>query len=85
MAAYTGPTPSGIRVNGVYTPPGGRGRGYASAAVAALSQWLLERGRRFCFLYTDLANPTSNKIYAEVGYRCVADWEDHAFEAAPPA
>jgi predicted GNAT family acetyltransferase len=30
-------------------------------------------------LFTDLANPTSNKIYAEIGYRRVADWEEHAF------
>ena len=25
-------------------------------------------GRRFCFLYTDLANPTSNAIYERIGY-----------------
>ena len=30
-------------------------------------------------LYTDLANPTANKIYAEVGYRRFGDWEEHAF------
>ena len=33
-------------------------------------------------LYTDLSNPTSNKIYAEVGYRRFADWEEHAFQRA---
>jgi hypothetical protein len=34
-------------------------------------------------LFTDLANPTSNKIYAEVGYRRFGDWEEeHSF--APP-
>jgi hypothetical protein len=26
---------------------------------------------------TNLANRTSNKIYAEVGYRLVAGWEQH--------
>jgi predicted GNAT family acetyltransferase len=31
-------------------------------------------------LFTDLENPTSNKIYAEVGYRRIADWEEHAFQ-----
>jgi len=31
-------------------------------------------------LFTDLANATSNKIYAEVGYRRIGDWEEHAFE-----
>jgi len=31
-------------------------------------------------LFTDLANPTSNKIYAEVGYRRVGDWEEIELE-----
>src|SRR5262249_10093117 len=65
MAGWGGPTPNGIRVSLVYTPPEFRGRGYATALTAELSQGLLdgrlfEGGRRFCFLYTDLANPTSN-------------------------
>jgi uncharacterized protein len=47
----------GITVNMVYTPPELRGRGYASACVAALSQQLLDNGWQFCALYTDLANP----------------------------
>jgi predicted GNAT family acetyltransferase len=33
-------------------------------------------------LFTDLANRTSNKIYAEVGYRRCADWEEIALERA---
>jgi predicted GNAT family acetyltransferase len=40
----------------------------------------LAGGRRFCFLYTDLANPTSNKIYADIGYERVCDAIDYAFE-----
>ena len=68
MASATGPTPNGIRVNGVYTPPEHRGRGYATACVAALSARLLAEGRRFCFLFTDAANPTSNAIYQRIGY-----------------
>jgi predicted GNAT family acetyltransferase len=79
MAAYTGPSPNGIRVNGVYTPPDRRGRGYATGCVAALSRWLLDRGRTFCFLYTDLTNPTSNAIYQRIGYRPVADVDQYAF------
>ena len=31
-------------------------------------------------LFTDLDNPTSNKIYAEVGYRRTDDWEEIALE-----
>ncbi len=70
-AGYGSSTPSGTRVGPVYTPPEHRGRGYASAVTAHVSADRLAAGRRFCFLYTDLANPTSNKIYADIGYRPV--------------
>ncbi len=73
MAAAVGPTPHGMRVGAVYTPPEHRGRGYASALVAALSQDLLDRGREFTMLYTDLANPTSNAIYQRIGYVPVSE------------
>jgi uncharacterized protein len=79
LAGFTGPTPSGIRVGPVYTPPEHRRRGYASALVAELSAQLLADGRRFCFLYTDLANPTSNHIYRAIGYERVCDSADFAF------
>ncbi|MFW6213913.1 MAG: GNAT family N-acetyltransferase [Spirochaetota bacterium] len=72
-AAYTGATPKGIRINNVYTPPEHRRHGYASACVADLTKRLLEGGREFCFLFTDLKNPTSNKIYQDVGYVPVSD------------
>ncbi len=73
MAAWAGRTPNGLRINYVYTPPELRGRGYATACVAALSRALLEAGNRYCCLYTDLANPTSNAIYRRIGYRPVCD------------
>ena len=57
------------RVAPVYTVPDRRGRGYATALVAALSRELLARGKRRLFLTTDAANPTSNAIYARIGYR----------------
>lgn len=79
MAGHSGPTPNGIRVGPVYTPPQHRGRGYASALVAAESQWLLDNGHSYCFLYTDLANPTSNAIYQRIGYRQVAESAEYAF------
>jgi predicted GNAT family acetyltransferase len=60
------------RVGPVYTPPERRGRGWASAAVAEVSALLQQQGARVC-LYTDQANPTSNKIYAALGYRPVVD------------
>lgn len=80
MAGYSGPTPHGIRISAVYTPPDQRRQGYASACVAALSQHLLERGYQFCFLFTDLENPTSNHIYQEIGYRAVSDVDKYIFQ-----
>ncbi len=80
MAGASGETPSGIRIGAVYTPPELRGRGYASNCVAAVSQAQLDRGRRFCFLFTDLANPTSNKIYHAIGYEPVCDVDEYRFE-----
>ncbi|HQU57849.1 MAG TPA: GNAT family N-acetyltransferase [Saprospiraceae bacterium] len=68
MAAVGRPTEHGIAVYYVYTPPEYRGRGYASNAVARMSAQMLARGRQFCMLFTDLNNPTSNKIYREMGY-----------------
>jgi predicted GNAT family acetyltransferase len=85
LAGYGGPTPTGIRVAPVYTPPEYRRRGYASALTAALSQALLDAGRRACFLFTDLANPTSNRIYQAIGYRPVCDVEERRFGPAPRA
>jgi hypothetical protein len=83
LTGYTGPTPNGMRVGPVYTPPARRGRGYASACVAAVSQCLLDEGRKYVFLFTDLANPTSNHIYQAIGYQPVCDADEYAFEAAP--
>ena len=79
LAGFGGPTPNGIRIGPVYTPPEHRRRGYGTAVTAAVSQLLLERGHRFCFLYTDLANPTSNSIYARIGYEPVCDSRELAF------
>ncbi|WP_282943378.1 GNAT family N-acetyltransferase [Paenibacillus sp. RC67] len=69
MAKTTRPTKHGIVLSYVYTPPQFRNQGYASSCVAALSQRMLEEGYSFCSLYTDLANPTSNHIYSQIGYR----------------
>ncbi len=80
MAAAIRPTRHGISVGAVYTPPAQRGRGYASALVAALSQQMLERGCRFVSLFTNLANPTSNKIYRDIGYRPMCDFDEYHFD-----
>jgi GNAT superfamily N-acetyltransferase len=69
----------GARIGPVYTPPEHRGNGYASNLVAAQTAWLLDRGAGPCFLYTDLANPTSNGIYVRIGYERICDAEERAF------
>lgn len=81
MVGFGGPTRHGVRIGPVYTPPEHRRHGYASAATAAVSQWILDSGRRFCFLFTDLANPTSNRIYQAIGYRPVCDVDVYRFAA----
>jgi len=80
LSGFGGPTPNGIRIGPVYTPPDLRGRGYATTLVADLSRRQLASGRRFCFLHTDLANATSNAIYRRIGYRRVCDSVVLAFE-----
>ena len=80
LVGVGGHTPNGARVGPVYTPPEFRGRGYASAATAAVTRRLLDSGKAYTFLYTDLDNPTSNKIYRALGYEQVADVQDVAFE-----
>lgn len=60
------------RIGPVYTPPEHRGRGYAAWVVALLTQQILDAGARPC-LYTDQANPISNKVYERIGYVRVQD------------
>jgi uncharacterized protein len=79
MAASTRHTRNGITVNYVYTPPHQRKKGYASACVAALSQKQLDSGYKFCCLFTDLTNPTSNQIYMDIGYHPVCDFGEQKF------
>ena len=83
LAAFGSPTPNGMRIGPVYTPREHRGRGFGSAVTAAASRHLLDRGVRFCFLYTDLANPTSNAIYVQIGYEPVCDSRELAFSPRP--
>ncbi|MBO0811109.1 MAG: GNAT family N-acetyltransferase [Microlunatus sp.] len=72
---FTGANPpsAGVaRIGPVYTPKAFRGKGYAIAAVAGVSQHFLDQGARVC-LFTDQANPVSNRIYQRIGYRPVVD------------
>jgi uncharacterized protein len=79
MAMKSRATEKGMSVGGVYTPPELRGKGYATSCVAELSRLILQSGKMFCTLYTDMANPTSNTIYKKIGYVEIADSAQHEF------
>ncbi len=79
MAAFPARTRNTVRVGYVYTPDEHRRRGYATALVAHVSRHILDSGFRRCVLYTDLANPTSNRIYRSIGYHPVQDVMDVNF------
>jgi GNAT superfamily N-acetyltransferase len=72
VTAASHPTYGVSRIGPVYTPREYRGRGIASTAVAQVSKLLRDSGEQAC-LFTDQANPTSNKIYEAIGYRRVVD------------
>lgn len=73
MAGRTRVQQGTSRIAPVYTPRNLRGRGYAGAATAAVSQEALDAGAEEVLLFTDLTNPTSNALYQRIGYRPIAD------------
>ena len=72
-AGFNDAAPDFARIAPVYTLPDRRGCGYATALVAEVSRELLAGGKRKLFLTTDIANPTSNAIYARIGFRAEND------------
>jgi predicted GNAT family acetyltransferase len=73
MAAIGMPAEGGERIGSVYTPPRLRGRGYAGALVAAVTQDALDRGCAYVQLNTDIENPVSNAVYERIGYERVGE------------
>jgi GNAT superfamily N-acetyltransferase len=66
--AFRRPAVAGsARVGPVYTPPPFRGRGHGSAVTAAATRDILADAA-IPVLFTEVANPTSNKIYVTLGY-----------------
>ncbi|MBL8093130.1 MAG: GNAT family N-acetyltransferase [Anaerolineales bacterium] len=80
-AYYKAPTPNGMRIGPVYTPPEHRRHGYASALVAGVSSLILGLGKRYVYLYADTANPTSNHIYQAIGFEPICDVDEYRFGA----
>ena len=73
IATETRPIRNGTTISTVYTPPEHRSKGYATSCVWSLTKKLLSDRYTFCSLYTDLSNPTSNSIYAKIGYVPLGD------------
>ena len=81
MAIKVRPTEHGMAVGYVYTLPEFRRNGYATACVAGVCRDILKDGYKFCTLYTDLSNPTSNSIYMKIGFKPVCDSVMYAFSS----
>jgi RimJ/RimL family protein N-acetyltransferase len=82
-AGFSDAGEAGARVGPVWTLPVHRGHGYGTALVAAVARELLARGKQELFLVTDIANPTSNAIYARIGFRPLRDFcEFHKVDSA---
>ena len=79
MCCVARPTRNGISVNYVYTPVEYRKKGYGTKIVAEVSTLMLARGYRFCTLFTDIENPTSNAIYQRIGYELVGEFRSVKF------
>jgi ribosomal protein S18 acetylase RimI-like enzyme len=67
------------RVGPVYTPPEYRNRGFGSAVTAHVTRHLRGQGARV-MLFTDAANPTSNSIYQEIGFRLIDEVLEMRFD-----
>jgi GNAT superfamily N-acetyltransferase len=83
MAGLTRMAAGQVRVGPVYTPPGLRGKGYAGAVTATVSQAARDAGASQVLLFTDLANPTSNALYQRLGYQPVEDRAIWSFHRSP--
>ena len=60
------------RISSVFTPKEFRGRGYASTAVAAVSQLLLDQGSEYVVLTAGLGEPVA-RIYKRIGFQAVGN------------
>jgi hypothetical protein len=84
IAAITRRTRNAAFINGVYTPPEYRNRGFAAAITAIVAREIFSDGRKAACLYTDLRNPASRRCYAKLGFRPVcSSW--HIIRRPPAA
>lgn len=69
VACIHRPLRTSAAIGAVYTPPGLRGHGYAGSVVARGCEDIFASGKRAACLYTNLANPASNRCYEKIGFR----------------
>jgi len=81
FAGFVRAGPKAARVAPVYTLPAFRTKGYGAAVVGALCAELIREGRQV-FLVTDLSNPTSNALYARLGFEPLEDF--YTFDLVEP-
>jgi len=79
QAVYGRETPTGGVISWVYTPPQFRGLGYATSVVAEVSKSILSRGKQFCCLFADAANPASCAVYRKLGYKDILVFNQFRF------
>jgi uncharacterized protein len=79
LATVVRPTLNGISIGGVYTPKELRGKGYATSCVSEVCKLMLQQ-YKFCVLYADLANPTSNAIYKRIGFSGYCQSSQYSFD-----
>ncbi len=82
MGCRIGQTEDGFRVSIVFTPPEYRRKGYGKTFTAALTQRLLDDGQRYCFLYADKINVSTNRMYEAIGYELMGETQNYRFVTA---
>lgn len=66
-------TPEAVQIQGVYTHPGKRGRGVATAALSHMCRAILDQVP-VCSLYVNHENETALRLYARLGFRRTGDF-----------
>ena len=66
-------TPEAVQIQGVYTHPGKRRRGVASAALSCVCRTILQQVP-VCSLYVNHQNETALRLYSRLGFRRAGDF-----------
>lgn len=72
LTAANPPALGVVRIGPVFTPAEHRGQGYAASAVSEIAAGQRAAGHRVV-LFTDQANPVSNRLYLGLGFEAVVD------------